>query len=166
MSKAKKLTATGCNFIAVDPVAIGGLAKYNEVRTPQASPYCRGFTGGEPCEYWLYPPGGGPEGIREWARFDGYDGYSLIECKCGYDGIVDAAEGTRGLGFEQRRALDILETMLREVRKHRDLAKDCGVPYRMIVSSAKLKAYLMSYGGIPSALIDLQPSPKCDESEL
>jgi hypothetical protein len=99
--------------------------------------------------------------VTPWAVFDAFDGQSLIECKCGYDDIVDAAEGTSGLLFEQKSARTRLDEMIGQMLRHLDHARNCGWPYRVVVSSRKLENYLRTHGA-HELNIETVESDMCD----
>jgi hypothetical protein len=157
VSKANQLSAQGgCNFIAVDPKS-DPLGRKASEDHPQADLYCQSNTGSEPCEYWLYPPGGKFGMVQEWARFDAFHNGELIECKCGYDSYLNALQG-QGLPFEKKIAQSRLDDLIKQALQHQRRAAECGIPYRMIVSSQRVADYIRQNG--PH---DIQIDVKADE---
>jgi hypothetical protein len=159
VAKARQLSAQGCKFIAVAPRS-DPLGRKASDDHPQAELYCRTHAGADPCEYWLYPPGGQFGTVGAWARFDAFDGGTLLECKCGYEGFLDALEGG-GLPFERAIARNTMDKMIRQALQHQRRAAECGIPYRMVVSSQRLADYLRQHG--PHDLdIEVRPDELCD----
>ena len=157
VNKAAQLSAqAGCNFIAVDPKS-DPLGKKASADHPHAELYCQSNTDSEPCEYWLYPPGARFGEVQEWARFDAFHNDELIECKCGYDAYLDALEG-QGLPFEKKIAQDKLDGLIKQALQHQRRAADCGIAYRMIVSSQRLADYIHGNGPL-----DINIDVKADE---
>ena len=157
VDKARELSnKSGCNYIAMDPKS-DPLGRKASEDHPHAELYCQSKTGSEPCEYWLYPPGGRFGTVQEWARFDAFHGGELIECKCGYDAYLNTLKN-QGLPFEKKIAQDRLDNLIKQALQHQRRAAECGIPYRMIVSSQRVANYIHQNG--PH---DIQIDVKSDE---
>lgn len=124
------------------------------VRNPQADEYCREHTQ-SPCEYWLYSPRGG----GALAKFDGVRGRDALECKCGYGHFLDDLDSDQP--WRRRRAQQVLDNMIKELLSHLRYTQDCGLQYRVFVSSSRLAEWIRGQLGNQVDVI-VAPSELCD----
>ena len=101
---------------------------------PLADLFCEEKTG-DPCEYRVRLSSGAR---YDAARFDAIRGRDVYECKCWSDSLVRRAQDGE---FRAQRAL---YEKMEQTRRHIRVTKDCGLQYRILVSSPAAAEYLRS----------------------
>lgn len=150
VEQAERLSNRGCGRFEAKVMG-------SDLRNPQADEYCHDITGND-CEFWLYPAVGG----RALAKFDGIRGGDVIECKCGYDSIIRDLDSTND--YKRRIANNKLfgeDGLIKQILSHLRYTRDCGLQYRIIVSSEALADFIRDTIGSQVDVI-VQPSELCD----
>ena len=138
VEQARRLSTPDCTVTAM-AIPAGG--------DPLATLFCEEKTGSQ-CEYSVLSTAGR-------AFFDAIRGRDVIECKCGYQPLLDAIR--RGEPWAQPRLDKLLEQVLRHLR----VTRQCGLQYRIIVSNSALAALLRRILGANVDII-VEPFEPCD----
>jgi hypothetical protein len=150
VDQAERLSRRNCGFFEARVMAPSTL-------NPQADEYCHDITGSG-CEYWLRPA----RGRAALAKFDGVRGNEVIECKCGYDYYVKNLNSTDD---RKRRSAEGKiwgeDGIIKQILSHLRYTQDCGLQYRLIVSSQPLADLIRDLLGNQVDVI-VQPSELCD----
>lgn len=114
--------------------------------------FCEEVTGAENSTYkiWHVNPVTGRRTGR-WAEIDVLRGNTWFECKCGYQHL---------LGGKPGRARAVLAKLTHQVLNHQDIARDCGLEYRYIVSN-EFVANLLRREWHGNVVVDVRESDLC-----